>query len=290
MAKDTFFKKKQFIRIRGKLLDLTTPKIIGILNITPDSFYDGGRYTDKAGLMARIEKMLYEGADIIDIGAYSSRPGAPEVSTEEEMHRLIVALEPIRKKFPEIILSVDTFRSDIARKVIEDYQVDMINDISGGQIDPGMMDTIAEMKIPCIIMHMRGTPQTMQQHTDYDDLIKEVIRFLGKQVSSLLGKGASDILLDPGFGFSKTVEQNYALLANLDAFRILELPIVVGISRKSMIYKFLDIKPDEAMNGTTALHMIALEKGADFLRVHDVKEARQAIKLFVRTREETLKD
>jgi dihydropteroate synthase len=286
MDKDTFFSKKQLIRIKGKYMDLTIPKIVGILNITPDSFFDGGKYTELDRMIDHVDQMLAEGADIIDVGAYSSRPGAENISPEEELQRLTRALSPIRQKYSEIILSVDTFRSDIARKVVIEFQVDIINDISAGMLDMRMADTVAELQVPYIIMHMRGTPSDMQQHTDYTDVIKEAIQFLGRQAGMLKLKGVNDIIIDPGFGFSKTLDQNFQLLSNLDAFKILEYPLLVGISRKSMVYKTLDISPDEALSGTTALHMTALQKGADLLRVHDVKEAKQAVQLYLKTRQE----
>lgn len=289
MVKDTFFAKKHFINSRGSYLNLSSPKIMGILNITPDSFYDGGKYHSLVDVLIQVEKMIHEGADIIDIGAYSSRPGAKHISEEEEIERLTGVLVAVRKKYPEQILSVDTFRSGIAQKVIENFQVDIINDISGGNLDNRMYDVIAEFQVPYIIMHMPGSPQTMQQQTNYEDLLKDILTNLGEKISQLHNKGVNDIIVDPGFGFGKTLEQNYQLLAHLVEFQILEKPVLVGLSRKSMIYKQLNITPEDALNGSTALHMQALSGGANILRVHDVKEAWQTIELFKKIREEGVK-
>jgi dihydropteroate synthase len=286
MEKNTFFRKKHMVRIKGGYLDLTTPKVIGILNVTPDSFYDGGKYNDEDRIIEHVGQMLSEGADVIDVGACSSRPGAGIISPDTEFERLTRALHPIRENYPDIILSVDTFRSDIARKVVSQFEVDIINDISAGQLDPMMTDTISELQVPYIIMHMRGTPSDMQRRTDYENVTKDVIIYLGEQVNLLRLKGINDIIIDPGFGFSKTTDQNYQLLAHLDAFKIIDCPLLIGVSRKSMVYKSLDITPEEALNGTTALHMAALERGANLLRVHDVKEARQAVELFLKMKKE----
>jgi dihydropteroate synthase len=284
--KDTFFHKKRLIRIKGNYWDFSIPRVMGILNLTPDSFYDGGKYLDSDSMMKQVERMIGEGADLIDVGSYSSKPGAEPVTAAEELRRLLPALELIRKKYPDIILSVDTSRAEVARKVIADFTVDIINDISAGTADPQMADTIADLQVPYIMMHMKGTPQNMQKLTDYKDLVREVIAFLGSQTEFFKQKGVNDIIIDPGFGFSKTLDQNYQLLSHLDTFKMLEYPLLVGISRKSMIYKFLEITPDEALNGTIALHMLALERGANMLRVHDVKEAKQAVNLFIKTKEE----
>jgi dihydropteroate synthase len=289
MVKDTFFAKKHFINCRGSYLDLSSPKIMGILNITPDSFYDGGKYKSLDEVLSQVEKMINKGADIIDVGAYSSRPGAKHISEEEETKRLTGVLEAIRKKYPDLVLSVDTFRSEIARKVIKNFQVEIINDISGGDLDKKMFEVIAEFKIPYIIMHMPGDPRTMQSQTKYEDLLKDIISNLGEKISRLREKGVHDIIVDPGFGFGKTLEQNYQLLSHIHEFQILEEPLLVGLSRKSMIYKQLNITPDDALNGTTALHMHALNGGANILRVHDVKEARQTIDLYKKLREEGIK-
>jgi dihydropteroate synthase len=289
MVKDTFFRKKQSINCGGKYLDLTTPRIMGILNLTPDSFYDGGKFITADQIVRQVNKMLNEGADIIDIGAYSSRPGAKDISAEKEYARLAYGLEIIRKKFPESILSVDTFRSEIARKAIHQFRVNLVNDIAGGQLDPDMYESLIELQVPYILMHMPGNPQTMQQKTEYRDLPGDIIIHLGNSVELLKSKGLHDIIIDPGFGFGKTLDQNYRLLATLDAFQMLELPLLVGLSRKSMICNVLNTTPDGALNGTSALHMTALEKGASIIRVHDVAEARQVIQLFLKTREQSEK-
>ncbi len=286
MDKDTFFEKKQIINCRGKCLDFSSPKIMGILNITPDSFFDGGKYTEENSILARVGELILDGVEIIDIGAYSSRPGADNISEKEELRRLTLALNIIRKKYPDHLLSVDTFRSAIARELVNEFSINMINDISGGQIDSKMHDTIAELQIPYIIMHMPGTPKNMQSKTKYNDLINDIIDFLGTQIDSLKQKGLNDIIIDPGFGFGKTMGQNYQLLAHLSAFKILNCPVLAGISRKSMIYRFLEINAEESLNGTIALNMIALTNGANILRVHDVKEARQTINLYLKTKEE----
>lgn len=286
MVKDTFFGKNRLINCGGKYLDLSTPRIMGILNITPDSFYDGGRYVEKKAVKKRVAEMLKEGADIIDIGAYSSRPGATHISEEEELQRLQKALNWVREEHPEAILSVDTFRSGIARQVVEEFGVSIINDISGGVLDAVMIDTIADLNVACIIMHMPGDPKNMQQNTNYKDLVREIVEFLARQAEKLRSKGIIDIIADPGFGFGKTLDQNYQLLGNLSAFKILQLPILAGISRKSMIYKFLQTTPDETLTGTCVLNTIALQNGADILRVHDVKETKQTIDLLMKTKTE----
>lgn len=287
MVKDTFFEKKRLLSLRGKLMDLKEPQIMGILNITPDSFYDGGLYQNKEAIKKRVNEMLTAGAAIIDVGAYSSRPGADPISEEEEIKRLCPALEVIRKEFPDAVISVDTFRSGIAKKAIREFEADMINDISAGMLDPDLFASMAELQVPYLIMHMKGTPQTMQNQTDYKNLTEELIAFFAERVSVLRKLGLHDILIDPGFGFGKSLDQNYQLLAEMDALQILGLPIVAGISRKSMIYKLLDITPQEALNGTSALHMKALEQGASLLRVHDVKEAAEVICLFNKIQKET---
>jgi dihydropteroate synthase len=285
-VKDTFFEKKHLINCRGSFLDLSTPKIMGVLNVTPDSFYDGGRYESVSEVISHVSEMIREGADIIDIGAYSSHPGAIHISEKEEFDRLEKVVSKIRGKYPEQILSVDTFRAGIAQRVVRNFSVDIINDISGGNLDESMFDVIADLQVPYIIMHMPGNPQTMQQQTAYKDIVREILTYLGAKVHGLRKRGIADIIVDPGFGFGKTLEQNYALLAHLDEFQILKEPIMVGISRKSMIYKYLGLNADGALNGTTALHMHALIHGANILRVHDVKEARQTIELFNKIQEE----
>ena len=251
---------------------------MGILNITPDSFFDGGIYKDEKSILSQVEKMLTEGATIIDVGAYSSRPGANAVSSEEELQRILPIVRLLVKKFPKIILSIDTFRSSVAQGCLEVGAV-MINDISAGKLDEQMLATVAEFKVPYIMMHLKGTPQTMQKHTDYKDLLQEVLYYFSERVASARALGLHDIIIDPGFGFAKTLEQNYQLLRSLELFQTFNLPLLTGLSRKSMIYKVLDAKPQEALNGTTALNMLALTKGASILRVHDVKEAVECIKL-----------
>ncbi|MBQ7941547.1 MAG: dihydropteroate synthase [Muribaculaceae bacterium] len=251
---------------------------MGILNVTPDSFYNGSRYDKKTEIAARVHQIIDEGAKIIDIGGYSSRPGANEVSPEEEYERLALGLSVIRQEKPDAIISVDTFRADIARRCVEDWNIDIINDISGGILDNHMFDTVAELQVPYILMHMRGTPATMQHHTQYGNVTEEVIKELNAKIDTLRQKGVNDIIIDPGFGFSKTVEQNYEMMNHLEYFQSFGMPLLVGISRKSMIYKALGITPETALNGTTVLNTIALMKGAHILRVHDVKEAVEAVK------------
>jgi len=286
-AKDTFFSKKYLINCRGSLLDLSQPRIMGVLNVTPDSFYDGGRYFQEKAISEQLDKLIAGGADIIDVGGYSSRPGADHIPVSEERDRIRPVLDLIRKKHPGLIVSVDTFRAEIAREVVEDYQVDIINDISAGEMDPPIFDAIAELQVPYIMMHMKGTPQDMKERAHYEDMMKEIMDYFSGKYDQLRKLGVNDIILDPGFGFGKTVQHNYQLLYNLNQFKIFELPVMVGISRKSMIYKTLDITPDESLNGTTVLNTIALMNGANILRVHDVKEAREVIKLVERYRTST---
>ncbi|MGC8823329.1 MAG: dihydropteroate synthase [Bacteroidales bacterium] len=269
-----------WINIRGNLYDMSIPRVMGIINVTPDSFYSGSRYTDAAAIAGAVEEMIAEGADMIDIGAFSSRPGALTVSETEEKDRLGMALENIRQRFPDVILSLDTFRASIAEWAVKNYGVDLINDISGGRADKNMYDTIARLQVPYVMMHMRGTPADMQNRAKYQNVTQEVIYELSECLHHARYAGINDIIIDPGFGFAKTLEQNYELLASLDALKIMNVPILVGISRKSMIYKLLNTQPDGALNGTTALHMVALMKGATILRVHDVWAAKEAIKIF----------
>ncbi len=252
---------------------------MGILNVTPDSFYAGSRTPGVDEIRQRAQRMADEGADMIDVGAYSSRPGAADVSPQEEMERLRMALPVIRSVCPHIPLSVDTFRADVARMCVEECGADIINDISGGQLDRNMFRTIAHLKVPYILMHMRGTPADMQQFTGYEHLEREVMLYFAQRVRYLHDLGVSDVILDPGFGFAKTLEQNYDLLQHLDDLQVFGLPVLAGLSRKSMVYKLLGITPEEALNGTTALHMAALERGADILRVHDVQAAVQVVAL-----------
>ena len=268
----------------GKLLSLDAPKVMGILNATPDSFFAGSRKQTERELMERVQQILSEGGSIIDVGAYSTRPGAAVVSAEEEWQRLEQALRIVHREAPEAILSVDTFRADIARRSVETFGVSIVNDISGGDADAQMFDTVADLRVPYVLMHCQGTPQTMQQAPTYKNVTAEVITDLSRKVRQLRQRGARDIIIDPGFGFGKTLEHNYTLLRQLEDFRIFDLPLLVGISRKSMITRPLDITADEALNGTTALNAFALMKGANILRVHDVKAAIEVVKLFERVK------
>ena len=265
-----------YINVNGRLMDLSEPQVMGILNVTPDSFYAGNRGTTEESIVKRLHQIMDKGASIVDIGAYSTRPGADEVSMEEEMSRLRTGLELIRKHRPEAIVSVDTFRADVAKMCVEEYGVALINDISAGQMDEQMFPTIARLGIPYIIMHMKGTPKDMQIAPQYEHLLKEIFYFFSEKVQKLRDLGVKDIILDPGFGFGKTLEHNYQLMNHLEEFKLFELPVLVGVSRKSMIYKLLETTPEEALNGTSILNTIALQKGAHILRVHDVKEAVEA--------------
>ena len=267
------------INCKGNLLDLSTPKVMGILNITPDSFFDGGKYKTDADFLKQTEKMLTEGAAIIDVGAYSSRPNAVFVSEAEEIERLTPIVALLVKQFPDIILSVDTFRAEVAKAAIENGAA-IINDIAAGLLDDNMLNVIAETKVPYIMMHMRGTPQTMATLTHYDDIVKEMIFYFSERIAAARSLGINDIIIDPGFGFAKTLEQNYEVLQKLELFQMLEVPLLSAVSRKSMIYKLLETSPQEALNGTTFLNTVSLMKGAKILRVHDVKEAVECITLF----------
>ena len=267
------------LNIRGTLTSLETPLVMGILNITPDSFYADSRKQTEAAIEERIQTILSEGGQIIDIGGYSSRPDAVEVTPEEEMSRLAFALKILNAHYPDTPLSVDTFRADVARRCVEEYGVAIVNDISGGELDREMFDTVARLHVPYIMMHMRGTPQTMQQHTDYADMMEDIMLYFAGKVRRLRLLGVNDIILDPGFGFSKTVDQNYTLMGHLCEFKEFGLPLLVGVSRKSMIYKFLGGTPADSLNGTTVLNTFALMNGADILRVHDVRAAVEAVKI-----------
>lgn len=267
------------LNIKGKLHTLDTPLVMGILNITPDSFYAESRKQTEAAVVGRIEAILREGGNLIDVGGYSSRPDAAEVTASEEMNRLSFALRILRDRYPDVPVSVDTFRADIARCAVEEYGVALINDISGGSLDADMFSTIASLQVPYILMHMRGTPQTKQRHTDYADLEGEIMQYFARKVEQLRLLGVNDLILDPGFGFSKTTDQNYRLMSRLSEFALFELPLLVGISRKSMIYKFLGGTPADSLGGTTVLHTFALLHGADILRVHDVRAAVEAVRL-----------
>jgi len=266
------------LNCKGKLIDLNAPKVMGILNVTPDSFYDGGRFKDEKSILSQVEKLTTEGATFIDIGAYSSRPGADFVSEEEELRRLIPIINLVTASFPDSIISIDSFRSRVIKESIEAGAA-IANDISGGQLDPLMFKTVGSLGIPYIMMHMRGTPQTMQQMTNYSNVVQEVYTYFSERIQLANTHQIKDIILDLGFGFSKTREQNFELLAAFDFYNHLNLPILAGVSRKSMIYKTLNTTADQALNGTSALHMVALQKGAKLLRVHDVKEAVECIQL-----------
>lgn len=271
---------KPSINCGGKLLDLNIPKVMGILNVTPDSFYDGGQYSNEKEITNQIEKMIEEGVDIIDVGAFSSRPGADVITAEVELNRLIPILKILKTNYSDTIVSVDTFRSEIANIVVNDYNVSVINDISAGELDSEMFITIAELNVPYIMLHMNGNPQNMQQNTQYNDVVVDILQYFSKKIEQLKLLGVCDILIDPGFGFSKTLDQNYEILKRLREFLITGLPILVGISRKSMIYKLLNKTPDESLNGTSVLNTLALQNGASIIRVHDVNEAKEAIKIY----------
>ncbi|MEE4176593.1 MAG: dihydropteroate synthase [Bacteroides sp.] len=278
MAKDTFFCPKKTLNLRGKIINLSSPLVMGIVNITPDSFYDGGKYSTTWDVVKHAERLLDEGAHILDLGAASSRPGSGLIDPGEEQERLLPVIKAILRRFPDTLLSVDTYNSETALLAVE-AGAHMINDISAGNIDPAMFDTIARLQVPYVMMHMQGTPATMQQKPVYKDLIKEISLFFAERIQRLNALGVNDIIIDPGFGFGKTVEHNYQLLNQLDFFRVFELPLLVGVSRKSMITRVLGNSPAEALNGTTAINTLALLKGANILRVHDVREAVEAIKI-----------
>lgn len=266
------------INCKGALIDLNIPKVMGIINVTPDSFYDGGKTTILEDIIAQAEKMLTDGATFLDIGGYSSRPGASDVPEEEEIKRVIPAIVAILSHFPNTLISIDTFRSNVARKAIEKGAA-MVNDISSGNLDPNMMPTVGELKVPYIGMHMKGTPQTMKEEAHYENLIKEVLFYFSEKIALARSHGINDFIADPGFGFAKTAAHSFEILNNLELFQHLDVPILTGLSRKSMIYKTLETSAKEALNGTTALHGIALHKGSQILRVHDVKEAVECVKL-----------
>lgn len=272
-----------YINVGGQLMDLSEPQVMGILNVTPDSFYENSRQQSEAQIAGRTEQIMEEGASIIDIGAYSTRPGAADISAKEEMERLAFALQTVRRTVPQAIISIDTFRAEVARRCVEEYGAHIINDISGGELDKDMFRTMSELNVPYILTHMRGNPQTMLQEATYQDVTKEVIVHLGHRLEQLREMGVCDVILDPGFGFAKTLDHNYELMAHLQAFKVLQAPLLVGVSRKSMVYRLLECTPQEALNGTTALHTIALLKGANILRVHDVKAAAEAISIVKET-------
>lgn len=267
-----------YINCKGQLIDLSTPRVMGVLNITPDSFYDGGRRTTKMEFLLHAEKMLKEGATFIDVGAYSSRPGAVDISEEQELERILPIVGSLVENFPDILLSIDTFRSKVAKECIEAGAA-MINDISAGNLDPEMMKTIARLQVPYIIMHMRGNPQTMKDLNEYDDLTEDILFYFSEKIAEARDHGINDIIVDPGFGFSKNIAQNFELLSKLELLQNLDLPVLSALSRKSLIYKTFKTSPEEALNGTTVLNTISLLKGANILRVHDVKEAVECVKL-----------
>ena len=266
------------INCKGKLIDLSSPKIMGILNLTPDSFYDGGKYKNESEILSQVYMMLKNGATFIDVGAYSSRPNADHISETEELNRLLPIITLILKEFPKILVSIDTFRSQVAKTGIEAGAA-LVNDISAGMLDEQMLEIVSKLQVPYIMMHMKGTPQNMQKQTDYDNLIKDILFYFSERIAKAKSFGIIDMIVDPGFGFAKTYEQNFEILNNLDLFNILDKPILVGLSRKSMIYKTLENSAKEALNGTTVLNTIALQKKASILRVHDVKEAVECVKL-----------
>ena len=272
------------LNLGGSLLELREPQIMGILNITPDSFFSGSRTETEADITCRLHQMMQEGADMIDVGAYSSRPGAADVSEEEEMERLRRGLRIVKRDFPQVPVSVDTFRANVARMAVEEEGADIVNDISGGEMDKRMFRTVASLRVPYILMHMQGTPQSMQQAPHYDNVRREVMIYMAEKVERLHDLGVKDIIADPGFGFGKTLEHNYELMAHLEDFHDLDCPLLVGISRKSMIYKLVGGTPQTALGGTTALHLYALNKGAHILRVHDVAAAVETKKIYLQLR------
>ena len=267
------------INCKGILVDLVTPKIMGILNVTPNSFFDGGKYKNETEILSQVEKMLLDGATFIDVGAYSSKPNAEFVSEQEEISRIVPVVNLILKHFPETIISIDTFRSEVAKASIESGAA-IINDISAGNLDDKMLEIIAKYNVPYIMMHMRGNPQTMQTLTNYEDIVKEMLFYFSEKVAMARSFGINDLIIDPGFGFAKTIAQNYEVFQKMELFNMLELPLLIGVSRKSMIYKTLDTSIENALNGTTVLNTLALTKGAKILRVHDVKEAMECVTLF----------
>ncbi|MFB6318766.1 dihydropteroate synthase [Saccharicrinis sp. FJH54] len=277
------FRKQNHLNINGSLYSIEDPVVMGILNITPDSFFDGGKFFSPDNALARVTAMVEEGADIVDVGAWSSRPGSKLISEQEELNRLLPVLEEIRLTHPDVVLSVDTFRSGVARKVVNEFNVNIINDISAGNMDSNMFETIAELQVPYIMMHMKGTPETMQVEPFYENLFREIVKYFSERVDKLRILGVNDIILDPGFGFGKTLEHNFELLARLDEFKVFELPVLAGLSRKSMIYRTIESTQEHSLEGTVAANIIALQNGADILRVHDVKAAKECIRIYVNT-------
>jgi dihydropteroate synthase len=279
-VQNTPFSINKTLNIRGRLVSLEVPRIMGILNVTPDSFFDGGRHQSEKAVLEHVEKMTQEGATFIDVGGYSSRPGASDISVIEETGRVIPVISAIVRTFPEVIISIDTFRASVASAAV-DAGASLVNDISGGSLDDTMFESVGKMGVPYILMHMRGNPQTMTQHTSYENLVKEIIDFFHQKLFLLQQHGVKDILIDPGFGFAKNREQNFELLNKLSLLTVLGKPVMAGLSRKSMIWKTLDITPEEALNGTTVLNTMALLRGASVLRVHDVKAASEVVRLFL---------
>ncbi len=281
--KDTFFQTKHTLNIGGQLIDLTEPKVMGILNLTPDSFYQGSRTQSDKEVLAVAEKMLADGADFLDLGAYSTRPGADDISVDDEAERLLPAIRNLKREFPKAILSVDTFRASIAEKAINEG-AHIINDVSGGTLDDKMFETVAKLNVPYILMHLKGTPKTMTKLNQYENMVQEIVSHLSEQINQLKAYGVKDIIVDPGFGFAKDIDQNYQLLNQLQRLKILGCPVLAGLSRKSMIWKVLDVVADDALNGTTVLNTIALQNGASILRVHDVSQAKECITIFKKLR------
>lgn len=275
-----FLKRKNIINVGSDVIDFTLPVVMGILNITPDSFYDGGKLQDEKALLERVEKMISEGVTMVDVGAVSTRPGAEMVSTKVELARLLPALKAIRREFPQIPVSVDTFRSWVAVRVIDEIGPIVINDISGGALDSKMFETAGKLKVPYVLSHIQGTPQTMQENPHYNDIIKDISGYFSEKIKQLTKMGVEDIIIDPGFGFGKNIDHNYELLNRLDSFKVFQLPVMVGLSRKSMVWKALEVTPEKALNGTSVANTLALLGGADILRVHDVLEAVETIKIF----------
>jgi dihydropteroate synthase len=274
-----FLKRKNSINVGGKLIDFSDPVVMGIINVTPDSFYNGGKLTDEKVLLATVEKMIKDGASFIDVGGVSTKPGAKLISTKTELERLLPAIHAIRKNFPDIPLSIDTFRSWVAVRVIDEIGPIIVNDISGGTLDSKMFETIGKMNVPYVLTHIQGTPQTMQENPYYEDIIRDVSTWLSERVKRLTKFGVKDVIIDPGFGFGKNIQHNYDLLNRLDSFKVFQLPVMVGLSRKSMVWKWLGTNPEGALNGSTVVNTMALLGGADILRVHDVKEAVEAIEI-----------
>lgn len=275
-----FLKRKNSINLGGELIDFTVPVVMGIVNVTPDSFYDGGKLEDEKVLLVKVEKMINDGAGIIDVGGVSTKPGAQLVSTKVELGRLLPAVQAIRKSFPDIPISIDTFRSWVAVRIIDEIGPIIINDISGGSLDSKMFETVGKLGVPYILSHIQGTPRDMQDNPEYEDIIKEISTYFSEKVKKLTKLGVVDIIIDPGFGFGKNIDHNYELLNRLDSFKVFQLPVMVGLSRKSMIWKSLEIDSESALNGTTVVNTLAMLGGADILRVHDVKEAVEAVKIF----------